>query len=146
MISCGLTCTWVRYIIGQVHRCVLRPISMMNDIGLSLISEPPISNWRGCSPSLWPISFKNFYRLPKSDIRIFLPSMSMSFFTFNVNSRGTWNWTWTGTWTWTLTRTRIQTRTRPCTFKYLKERNLYPILDCLILGLVKSRNKLRHRI
>jgi hypothetical protein len=38
------------------HRWALTPISVISDIGLSLISELPISDWREQSPTLYRIS------------------------------------------------------------------------------------------
>jgi hypothetical protein len=37
------------------HRWALSPISVISDIGLSLISERPISDWRAESPTLYRI-------------------------------------------------------------------------------------------
>ncbi len=55
-----------------MHRWALTPISVISDIGLSLISELPISDWRKRSPTLYRESEKTFIRYPISDIQKFI--------------------------------------------------------------------------
>ncbi len=63
-----IRCNWHR----RDHRWALRPISPISDIGLSLLSEPPISDWR--KREVWHyIGYHigmNFH--PISDIPIFM--------------------------------------------------------------------------
>ncbi len=52
------------------QRWALSPISVMQDIRLSLISEPQISDGRGSSPTLCQMSDSTFHRYMISNIRI----------------------------------------------------------------------------
>ncbi len=55
-----------RLLVSKHHRWALTPISMISDIGLSLILELPISDWRERSPTLYWISEITFIRYPTS--------------------------------------------------------------------------------